>query len=136
MPRCPILLLASALVLAGCASIQRTGCPAGLAPAQTAEMIFGRNIGGAPGVSDADWTSFVDTEITPRFPDGFTVFEANGQWRARDGAIARERSKMLLIVTAGASGVDRKLADIRQVYRQRFKQQSVLLIIGRGCAGF
>src|SRR5688500_17329335 len=32
-------------------------------------------------VSDANWQSFLRDEITPRFPDGLTVWEADGQWR-------------------------------------------------------
>jgi hypothetical protein len=135
MPKCPILL-ACALALAGCASIPHAGCPAGLRPAQTAEMIFGRNIGGSPGVSDADWTGFADTEITPRFPDGFTVLDANGQWHARNGTTVHERSKVLLIVSSGSSDFEQKLADIRQAYRERFRQESVLLLVGRECVGF
>ena len=51
-------------------------------------------------VTDAEWQAFVDEAITPRFPDGLTVFDARGQWRGADGAIGRERSKALLIVHA------------------------------------
>ncbi|HEX4023218.1 MAG TPA: DUF3574 domain-containing protein [Steroidobacteraceae bacterium] len=133
-----LALLLCALALTGCASIERAGCPTGLSPAQSVEMIFGRNIGAASTVSDADWARFVDAEIMPRFPDGFTVFEASGQWRARDGTAVRERSQVLLLVVTGAMniGIEQKLDEIRQTYRQRFKQQSVLVLIGRDCAGF
>src|SRR5690606_40856485 len=30
-------------------------------------------------ISDAQWEAFLDKEVTPRFPDGLTVFDAYGQ---------------------------------------------------------
>jgi Protein of unknown function (DUF3574) len=72
-------------------------CPAGLESMVSAELLFGSG-----RVSDAVWKDFLDREITPRFPDGLTVFEALGQWRdpAR-GIVTRERSKVVLIVFRG-----------------------------------
>jgi hypothetical protein len=57
-----------------------------------ADLLFGRT-----RVSEASWTRFLATEVTTRFPDGFTVFDARGQWRAPGGQkISRERSKVLM----------------------------------------
>lgn len=126
-----------AVLLAACATPGgRTSCPAGLSAVTTAELFFGRNIGGALGVSDDDWRRFVDEEVTPRFPDGLTVIDAAGQWRGADGAIAREPSKVLLLVLSGAAGEDEKIDAVRQAYRARFRQESVLLLRRQGCAAF
>src|SRR6185295_1361436 len=58
-----------------------------------ADLLFGRS-----RVSEANWARFLAAEVTPRFPDGFTVFDARGQWRAPGSdRISRERSKVLTI---------------------------------------
>ena len=49
-------------------------------------------------VSEREWREFVRDEVTPQFPDGLTVWEAEGQWRRPDGKIGQERSKVLLLV--------------------------------------
>lgn len=102
----------------------------------SAELIFGRNIAGGGYVGDADWTQFIDTEVTPRFPDGLSVFDAQGQWRGPGGALVREPSKLLLIVIKGTEDDEAKLEAIRAAYKTRFKQQSVLLIERRECVSF
>jgi hypothetical protein len=58
-----------------------------------AELLFGRNIEGRANVSDAQWTDFLGREVTPRFPDGLTVFEAAGQWRVCILAVRTERTR-------------------------------------------
>ena len=55
-------------------------------------LMFGRNIGGELGVTE--WSDFVASEITPRFPAGLTVDDALGQWRdAATGKAIKEPSK-------------------------------------------
>lgn len=113
-----------------------SACPAGLSPVATAELFFGRNIGPSLGVSDDDWRRFVDEEVTPRFPDGLTVIDAAGQWRGADGAIAREPSKVVLLVLSGGADEDRAIEAVRQAYKARFRQESVLLLRRQGCVAF
>lgn len=127
------------LPLGGCLSVDvdaRLVCEDGLETASTAELIFGRNIGDAPGVSDADWTAFLDAEVTPRFPDGLTVIDAAGQWRSLKGAVVHEASKVLMVVLTGAPGEQEKLEAVRSAYKARFRQDSVLLIERSACVGF
>ncbi len=111
-------------------------CPAGLQPIKTAELIFGLDIGARPGVSRADWRAFLDAEVTPRFPDGLTVYDAAGQWRGSTGRLVREPSKVILIILSGVPGEDAKLAAIREAYKARFHQDAVALIEQSACAGF
>jgi len=125
-----------ALALGGCAMLPPQACPAGMTRAATAELFFGRNVGASEGVSDAAWKDFVDTEIAPRFPDGFTAGDADGGWRSRDGTIIRERSKRLFIVLAGKADEQAKLEAIRAAYKVRFHQESVMLFEGEGCVSF
>lgn len=123
-------------MLAGCAEFSSAACPAGLTHTKTAELFFGRNDGTAEAVDDADWQSFVDVEIAPRFPDGFTLSDASGAWRGKDGSTVRERTKRLFVVLAGKPDEPEKLAAIRNAYAARFHQDSVMLFEGEGCVGF
>ena len=107
-----------------------------LPEATTAELIFGRDIEGRAGVSDEDWRRFIDEDVTPRFPDGFSVMDVQGQWRASNGTLIREPSKALYIVLDGGPDDGAKIAHIRDAYKQRFRQQSVLLVTRPGCVSF
>jgi uncharacterized protein DUF3574 len=66
--------------LAGCVAVQPLACAGTARPRLVAELIFGRNIGARLGVSEAAWRRFLDEEVTPRFPGGFTVLDSSGQW--------------------------------------------------------
>lgn len=87
-------------------------------------------------VSETKWQSFLKNEVTPRFPQGFTVWEANGQWRRTDGAIVHERSKVLLLVHQDTSAVHQDLAAIIERYKRAYQQESVLWETARVCAAF
>jgi hypothetical protein len=118
--------------LPACLPVAGPFCPAGARPQLVAELYFGRNIGPRLGVSDADWRRFVDAEATPRFPDGFTVLDAAGQYR--DGArIGREPSKLLLVTAPDTEEARRRLADLAEAYKRRFRQQSVLTVTRTSC---
>jgi hypothetical protein len=104
---------------------------------QVAEFLFGRDIGHKLGVSEHAWVGFVAREITPRFPAGFTVSEATGQWRDRaDGEIVSERSKRVEIVLPGAADDDSRLDAVVRAYKRRFRQQSVAVIVRPACVSF
>ncbi|WP_376094224.1 DUF3574 domain-containing protein [Roseomonas sp. CCTCC AB2023176] len=113
-------------------------CPAGTGPATVVELLFGRNAGGVLRVSDADWTAFLAEEATPRFPDGLTVMDAQGQWRGRDGRIERETAKVMWLVLPGvdAAGATAQVEPLAAAYRARFAQESVLRAVRPGCVGF
>ena len=122
-------------MLTGCAGVA-PGCSGGLMPMMEARIFFGDQIAGGGMVSAAQWQQFVDTEVTPRFPAGFTVLTTSGQWRGANGMIARETGHELVIIFASAAISARKLDEIRALYRQRFMQESVLLAESSACAGF
>jgi len=128
------LALVGALVLTGCASVGTNACAPGLQAMMQAQLFFGRNVMGRGMVSDEEWMRFIDDEITPRYPAGFSVADADGQYRNAGGGIARERSKQLLIT--GPGGDKAKLDAIRDAYKRRFNQESVLLVETPVCAAF
>jgi hypothetical protein len=101
-----------------------------------AQLFFGRDIQGRAMVSDAQWRDFLDQEVTPRFPEGFSVSDVSGQYRDQSGTIVREPSKQLLIVSRDIGVDEAKLNAIRDAYKRRFNQESVLLVEAPVCGGF
>jgi len=87
-------------------------------------------------VTEAQWKIFLSEEVTPRFPQGLTVWEANGQWRRADGVIAHERAKVLLLVHDETPEIHAALMSIIERYKKRFEQESVLWETARVCAAF
>jgi hypothetical protein len=128
----PLLLL---LVLSGVADAQSADCHGGLKLQQVAELLFGRNIGDRLGVTQAQWASFVDREITPRFPGGLTVFDIKGQWREQ-GRIVHEPGKVVEIVLPGKDDDLDRLNQIVTAYKSRFRQHSVGIVMRDACVSF
>jgi hypothetical protein len=133
------LALILGLLAAGAATTAAAegACSAPQQAMQQIELMFGRNIGGRLGVSETAWSRFLAREVTPRFPDGLTVVNAASQWRDKDrGALVREPSKLVTIVTAQDPWTPDKIAGIVAAYKQQFRQQSVAVITRAVCAAF
>jgi len=126
--------LLAAVALAGCAGVGPNGCAPGLQRMSQAQLSFGLNVADRGLVSDEEWRRFLDEEVSPRFPAGFSVVDVDGQYRNARGGIVRERSKQLLIVGPGDD--ETKLNAIRDAYKRRFNQESVLLVESPVCAAF
>ncbi len=95
------------------------------------ELLFG-----AGTVSNAQWHSFLNREITPRFPDGLTAIDGYGQWKRPDGKITAERSRILLLWHAPGAASDTKIDAIRAAYKKQFHQLSVMRVDGLDCVSF
>jgi hypothetical protein len=102
-------------------------CASGMAYART-ELFFGKSIPGGGTITDAAFAEFLNKEVTPRFPDGFTVVPAMGQYREANGVIDHEASDILIVFYPrdAASDVSTKLDEIRSIYTKAFRQDSVL----------
>ena len=87
-------------------------------------------------VSEKQWRDFMLREVTPRFADGLTVWEARGQWRRPDGQISRERAKVLLLVHDDSNAVHGRIQEIIGRYKRLFEQDSVLWETAPVCAAF
>lgn len=92
-------------------------------------LMFGRNADGRQVVSDSAWSAFLAEYVTPRFPDGFTVLQATGQWKRADGEIEQEGSYILEVVHPHSSAADSSIRSIISEYKRRFRQESVLRTI-------
>jgi hypothetical protein len=126
-----------ALSLAACAtSPPGPACPSGQQKLRTAQLFFGRSIGGQPGVNEAEFHKFVDQELTPRFPDGLTILDGGGQWRGAENKLIRESSKVVLIVLPRRGDAGQRIEAVRTAYKARFHQDSVLLVTQAACVSF
>jgi len=103
----------------------------------TAELVFGRvSDDGHAGVSEAQFAQFLDTEVSPRFPSGLTAIDAEGRWTPPAGSVIREPAKLVMIVLPGDRDDQRKLDAVRDAYKARFHQPSVLVMTHGDCVSF
>ena len=85
-------------------------------------------------VSELEWQLFLRDEVTPRFPDGMTVWDAEGQWRGSGGKIGHERTKVLLLVHPDTEAARERIRAVIDRYRKAFEQESVLWETSHVCA--
>jgi len=143
MPR-RFLLAALCLAVAGCVSqppasvhtkdpasstlIGDAGRPAQAQWVRT-ELYFSVGpLQGTQGViSPERWRAFLDQEVTPRFPDGFSVLDAYGQWRDR-GAKEPERlgTKVIVILHENDAKRAKDIEAIRLAWKRITGDLSVL----------
>ncbi len=79
-------------------------------------------------VSDAEWQQFLADEITSRFPDGLTTWEASGQWRDAHHVIEREKTHIVQLVHRVNGEDEGRIVAIIASYRKRFAQEAVLRV--------
>jgi uncharacterized protein DUF3574 len=102
-----------------------------------AELFFGRGIKGREPLTDGEWAEFAAQIITPNFPDGFTVFDGEGQWRnPQTGRIVGDPTKILLVAAKREPDLAQRLSAVIDAYMARFHQQSVGIITRDSCAAF
>jgi hypothetical protein len=82
-----------------------------------------------PTVSEARFREFLDHEVTPRFPGGFSVIDVYGQWKGRTEAVPeRERTKMLMVDYPDTKENRDKIDAIRSAWKKIKGDESVLRI--------
>jgi len=143
------LLVALVLSTAGCTSLSAQAPAAGATTASLqgdasrpgaaahwvrSELYFGvgevQGAGDRPQadtIDDTRWRAFLDKEVTPRFPDGLTVFDAYGQWLFRgDAEPNRLRTKVLVVLHEDTPKRRADIEAIRLAWKQATRHQSVL----------
>jgi Protein of unknown function (DUF3574) len=94
------------------------------------ELYFGRNKPDGTEVSQKEFDKFLSGFVTERFPDGLTVLKGNGQFLNSEGDVERERSVVLILLYPVSARNEKsiKIEEIREEYKTRFRQQSVLRV--------
>jgi Protein of unknown function (DUF3574) len=130
------MMLAGVGVLSTLAA-RAEGCAGPASPMQQVELYFGSSVKGRPFVTERAWSTFLDAEVTPRFPEGLTVLDAHGQWRSGDGRIYREATHVLFILYKADATSERRIEAMRDAYKKQFHQDNApLRVDSTVCAAF
>ena len=123
------------IALAGCAA-QQSGlsCKPPSHAMHRVELLFAAATNDGKPISASQWQDFLNHEVTPRFPGGLTAYEAYGQWQGSDGKIEKSPSRVLLIWYEGDASA--RIDAIREAYKKRFAQESVMRVDGMDCVSF
>jgi uncharacterized protein DUF3574 len=109
----------------------------GGAPMVEYQLFFGRDIAGRPALTDQEWADFAEQVVTPQLPDGFTAFDADGQWmNPATRRIIREQTKVIIVALPATDTTTFAIATVRNAYRTRFHQQSVGMTAQPVCGAF
>lgn len=81
-------------------------------------------------VTEEEFKAFVDSEVTPRFPDGLTLLKGDGQFRGEDEVVIKEQSFVLILLYPYEtfSKSSQKIQELRELYKFQFEQESVLRV--------
>ena len=128
--------LVAALLLAGCAA-GPPPCAPGLTPSVGLTGMFGLSLPGGGMVAPEAWRGFVEAELTPRFPSGYTITEATGSWRNRRGEIVSVPTRLFFVLAPAedAAKARRELEAAIAAWLRQTRQESVGLLVQPGCAG-
>ncbi len=86
-------------------------------------------------ISEEEFTCFLDTAITRKFPEGLTIYSVYGQWKQND-TITKEKTKVVEIAVKNTKTVRIKINEIRESYKKVFKQESVMFLVQKGKIDF
>lgn len=89
------------------------------------KLYFGLTTSDGAPVLKAQWKEFVSDEVSPRFPSGFTIVNAKGQWQDKNGKLIRENTRLLIIVHEKSEKAARDIAALKSLYIKRFRQSAV-----------
>jgi hypothetical protein len=130
-----IALALATLVPAGCASLRAQSCAGGERPLVADTLYFGTQTPDG-AVTPTQWSQFLGDVVTPRFPQGLSVWPASGQWRSSDGSITREGAYVLNLLHPHDSANDAAVREIAADYKRRFRQQAVMRVRTPACVSF
>ncbi|MBD3885294.1 DUF3574 domain-containing protein [Phormidium tenue FACHB-886] len=92
------------------------------------DLYFGRNIGTTGQVTEAEFQQFLSQTVTPLFPDGLTVYNANGQFLDSTNTLIREPSQVVSLLYENNLTNQRSINQIIDAYKDQFQQESVLRV--------
>ena len=131
--RVPLLAACAGFLLAGCASTGHRACGDGEQAAVSELLYFGTGIPSGGTVTASEWADFLGSSVTPRFPEGLTVWSAAGQWQSADGRITSESSYVLSLLHAPTADAEARVEAVLSEYKSRFRQEAVLRVRVPAC---
>ena len=134
-PFLPIILSICPLLLTACAPPDTSTCTGGEQASIEDTLYFGTNKPGT-AVTAEEWAGFLSSFVTPRFPNGLTVSQATGQWRANNGELIHENSYVLKLVHTNDPFSDAAIQEITDEYKTKYRQQVVLRVKSQVCVTF
>lgn len=141
MPSSSVWLVAPVL-LAGCAggweprgASAAGACQVGAPMVETMLFMGLARPGGS--VSRYEFQRFVETEVAPRWKEGFTILDGQGLWLSEQrGITEREPSRVLVRFHDGSAEASAQVEEIRDAYIKAFEQDAVLRTDRQTCADF
>jgi len=109
-----------ALYLTACASVG----PPPEAPVLSERLFCGLSIPGGGTVSQAELDAFINEVVEPRFPQGFTMWRAQGRWRG-----GSEEVMVIEILHPLDARLEAAVGEIAEEYRKRFRQEAVMRVM-------
>jgi Protein of unknown function (DUF3574) len=92
------------------------------------ELYFGLSKPGGKTVSEVEWQQFLNRVITPRFKEGLTVMDANGQYLNNFGKLTREKTKLIILVYETNPSKNQMVQETISSYKKTFQQEAVLRV--------
>jgi Protein of unknown function (DUF3574) len=138
-----IIPAAMAVCVSGCISVSETRttapsastCMVGEPMVETMLFLGMARPGGS--VSRFEFQQFVETEVAPRWKEGFTILEGQGLWLSEQrGITEREPSRVLVRFHDGSADASAGVEAIRDAYIRTFEQDAVLRTDRTTCADF
>jgi hypothetical protein len=130
-----LLLCGLAGLFSACSALQRPACE----PDEqrlVSELLYFGTARPTGTVSAEEWSTFLGSTVTPRFPQGLSAWQAAGQWQSADGSLTRENSFVLNLVHAESEAAEKAIQAIVAEYKSRFQQEAVLRIRSPACVSF
>lgn len=119
-----LLPLVAAVFALACVAVNPAAAAGKRVAAVQSTLYFGLATPDGKGVSEQQWAAFLAEVVTPRFPDGLTVFTAYGQGGPKPAKVTAETTKVLLIVHPDTAGAAARVDKIDAEFRRRFGQRA------------
>lgn len=132
----------ASLVLSGCISVserrmEHAGSVCAVGEPMVETMLFLGMARPGGSVSRFEFQQFVETEVAPRWKEGFTILEGQGLWLSEQrGITEREPSRVLVRFHDGSTDASAGVEAIRDAYIRTFEQDAVLRTDRTTCADF
>ncbi|MBS1525186.1 MAG: DUF3574 domain-containing protein [Bacteroidetes bacterium] len=113
------LIFAFCLILSSCAANRMV----------ETDLYFGLSKPGGGIVTGQEWDNFKNDEVCRVFKEGNTIIDATGGWLdPKIGKTVTEPSRIVIYLHKNNAKISGQIDSLRELYKTKFHQQSVLRI--------